>query len=62
MNILNIENLNYHSAPDPPTSGHNLIVTFFYLHFSSDKFFNSGEKSFCSDKLYYFKSKELKSG
>ena len=48
MNILNIEDLNYHSAPDPATSGHNFIVTLFLLRFSSDnnKFFNSGETLF----------------
>ena len=30
MNILNIEDLNYHSARDPATSGHNFIVTIFH--------------------------------
>ena len=33
MNILNIEDLNYHSAPDPATSGHNFIVTIFFCVF-----------------------------
>jgi len=38
MNILNIEDLNYHSAPDPATSGHNFIVTFFICAFHQINF------------------------